>query len=508
MRTLAIGAVITSVLVAGGLLAMRRLDTYVNVLYLRNTLPMGQLANVQAAFMETRRRLWKAMAMPVHADDAHIVADVDEQLSRIDRAWEAYFPAGISSPAEQDAANALRESLMEFRALAGSTASMIAVGRHDAARDYLASRIGSMMHIEDQIQYAIDANVSQAAGLNQDSKHMLEQSMRGAALLLGITFAIFCGFALRVLRQRDDARRTTSYSLWLVDKAFELSQDGMMITDANAMIEKVNPAFLRITGYTEQELIGSTPRLLSSGRQPPEFYRDMWQTLRESGHWRGEVWNRRKDGGIYRESLSISGIRGSRGEISNFVAVCADITQRQLAQDRLGYLATHDALTGLPNRVLLDERLTQAIARARRSHAHVAVMFVDLDGFKAVNDTLGHRIGDETLIAVATRLKAALREADTVARLGGDEFAIVLEDIRHVDAVLSVAEKIVHAVGGIDSVQGCQIRITPSIGIALYPDDAQEPKRLLQLADESMYVAKRSGKNGFSFSGAPVLEKN
>ena len=182
--------------------------------------------------------------------------------------------------------------------------------------------------------------------------------------------------------------------------------------------------------------------------------------------------------------------------------MCADITQRQLAQERLGYLATHDQLTGLPNRTLLGERLTQAIARARRGTTHVAVMFVDLDGFKAVNDTLGHGIGDETLITVARRLRAELREADTVARLGGDEFAIVLEDVANIEYVAPLAEKLVSAVGGIDTINGCRIHITPSIGIALYPDDAVEPDLLLSLADESMYVAKRSGKNGYCFSGS------
>lgn len=506
MRTLTIGAVITSLLVICGLVAMNRLDVYVNAIYLRNTVPIGHLAKLQAGFMEARRKLWKAMAVPGHADDERIVANVSKELDKIEEAWSAYFPDGVSSPEEEIASHVLRQELPEFRSLAESTAGMIAAGLHGAASDYLASKIGLMMHIEAEIQHAIDANISQAAGLNSDSKRVLEQSMRVAAILLGLTFAVFCGFALRVLRERDDARRTTSYSLWLVDQAFEMTHDGMMITDANAVIEKVNPAFLRITGYTEDELIGNTPRLLSSGRQSQDFYRGMWQTLRDSGHWSGELWNRRKDGAIYRESLSINGIRGPRGKISNFVAVCADITQRQLAQDRLGYLATHDALTDLPNRVLLNERLAQAIARARRGQSHVAVMFVDLDGFKGINDTLGHGIGDETLIAVAKRLKESLREADTVARLGGDEFAIVLEDIERIDSVRSVAEKIVKAIGGIDSIQGWTIRITPSIGIALYPDDAKEPQQLLQMADESMYVAKRSGKNGFIFSAMSALE--
>ena len=502
IRTMAIGALITAVLVAGGLFVMKRFDTYVNAIYLRNTLPVGQLGELRASCLEARRRLWRALALRRHADDHGIAASVDEDLARMDRAWDAYSPENISSDRERNAASALRAELPAFRYAAQATASMIGAGRHDDAREYFGAQAGLMQHIDNLMLEAIDANVGQAAGMAADSRKMLERSGRAAALLLAIGFGVFLHFALRLLREREDARRKSRYSLWLVDQAFELTQDGMMITDANGVIEKVNPAFVRLTGYSEAELVGNTPRLLGSGRQPPEFYRDMWQTLRESGHWRGELWNRRKDGAIYRESLSINGIRGPNGDISNYVAVCADITQRQLAQERLGYLATHDQLTGLPNRTLLGERLTQAIARARRGTTHVAVMFVDLDGFKAVNDTLGHGIGDETLITVARRLRAELREADTVARLGGDEFAIVLEDVANIEYVAPLAEKLVSAVGGIDTINGCRIHITPSIGIALYPDDAIEPDLLLSLADESMYVAKRSGKNGYCFSGS------
>jgi len=502
IRTMALGALVTALLVGGGLFVMKRLDSYVTTIYVGNTLPVGQLGELRASCLEARRRLWKALAMRTHGDDHAIVAGVRDDLARMDKAWAAYFGANVSGPGDQQAAEALSQELAEFRNLALAAAGMIAGGHHDAARSYLSAQIGLMRHLDDLMTRAINANVAQAASLAQGSTRMLEQTAQAAAAVLAIAMVVSLAFGFRLLRERDDARRSSRYSLWLVDQAFELTQDGMMITDVHGVIEKVNPAFVRLTGYTEAELIGNTPRMLGSGRQPPEFYRDMWQALRESGHWRGELWNRRKDGAIYRESLSIHGIRGPRGEVSNFVAVCADITQRQLAQDRLGYLATHDALTGLPNRTLLGERLEQAIGRARRSGTHVAVMFIDLDGFKAVNDTLGHGIGDETLITVAQRLKAQLREGDTVARLGGDEFAIVLEDVADIGNVAPLAERLVQTVGGIDTINDCPIRITPSIGIALYPDDAGEPDYLLNLADESMYVAKRSGKNGYCFSGA------
>ncbi|WP_066740693.1 diguanylate cyclase domain-containing protein [Cupriavidus sp. D384] len=502
IRTMALGALVTALLVGGGLFVMKRFDSYVTTIYVGNTLPVGQLGELRASCLEARRRLWKALAMRAHGDDHAIVAGVRDDLARMDKAWAAYYPANVSGPREQQAADALRHELGAFRNLALATAEMIVAGHHDAAKAYLSAQIGLMQHMDDLMARAIDANVVQAAALARGSTQMLERTAQAAAAVMAAAMAVSLAFGFRLLRERDDARRSSRYSLWLVDQAFELTQDGMMITDAHGIIEKVNPAFVRLTGYAEAELIGNTPRMLGSGRQPPEFYRDMWQALRETGHWRGELWNRRKDGAIYRESLSIHGIRGPKGDVSNFVAVCADITQRQLAQDRLGYLATHDALTGLPNRTLLGERLEQAIGRARRGGTHVAVMFIDLDGFKAVNDTLGHGIGDETLITVAQRLKAPLRDGDTVARLGGDEFAIVLEDVADIGHVAPLAERLVQAVGGIDTINGCPVSITPSIGIALYPDDAEEPDYLLNLADESMYLAKRSGKNGYCFSGA------
>ncbi|WER47874.1 diguanylate cyclase [Cupriavidus sp. WKF15] len=319
------------------------------------------------------------------------------------------------------------------------------------------------------------------------------------AVISGMGLIVFLGTSVYLIRKHDDALRKSRTSQWLVEQAFELTQDGLMITDASGVIEKVNPAFSRLTGFGVNELVGSTPRLFSSGRQPPEFYRDMWRALKEDGQWRGELWNRRKDGAIYRESLSISGIRGVGGSYSNFVAVCSDITQRQQEEERLGFLATHDTLTGLPNRMLLGERLARTIARARRASSLAAVMFLDLDGFKAINDTLGHGVGDETLIAVAQRLREAVRESDTVARLGGDEFAIVLEDIADRHWVAAFAELLLHVVADLKQVQGQTVSVTPSIGISVFPDDATEPAELLACADHGMYAAKHAGKNAFRF---------
>jgi len=500
IRTMACGVLVTALLVAGGLVVMKRFDSYVNAIYISNTLPVGELAVLRASCIDARRQLWRAIAKPSPHDDRAIVPAVSSALATMNTAWTEYFPAGVSSDREKVAAAALLNRLPRFRELILTTAHLIAAGQHDAARTYLDGHLEFLEQIDRLMLEVVEANVEQAGRLARDSAQMLERSFEIAVALLGICLAVFFAFTVRLLRERDDARRTSRYSLWLVEQAFELTQDGVMITDARGNIEKVNPAFVRLTGYSESELIGSTPRLFSSGRHSPEFYRDMWQALRERGQWRGELWNRRKDGAIYYGSLAINGIRGPRGELSNFVAVCADITQRQLVQDQLGYLATHDALTGLANRTLLGERLTQAIARARRAGTHVAVMFLDLDGFKGVNDALGHGVGDATLIAVAQCLKAALRESDTVARLGGDEFAMVIEDVTEVDCVAPLAEKLVLAIGDLGANHDQRISVTASVGISLYPDDSVEHDKLLSIADENMYTAKRSGKNCYCFS--------
>ena len=209
------------------------------------------------------------------------------------------------------------------------------------------------------------------------------------------------------LRERDDALCQSNHCLRLADRIFESTQDGIMIADINGTIEKVNPAFNRLTGYSRSEAIGRNASMLSSGRHPPDFYRNFWACLGEQGHWQGEIWNRRKDGELYLEYLSISSIYDEDGTRTHYAAIFSDITQRRVAEERLSYLATHDALTGLPNRMLFSERLNQSISRARRTSNRVAVMCVDLDRFKLINDTLGHGIGDETLKVIAGRMREA-----------------------------------------------------------------------------------------------------
>jgi diguanylate cyclase (GGDEF)-like protein/PAS domain S-box-containing protein len=309
------------------------------------------------------------------------------------------------------------------------------------------------------------------------------------------------------LRERDDALYESRHNLRLADRVFESTHDGVMIADVNGTIERVNPAFTRLTGYSHAEAVGRNARMLSSGRHPPEFYREFWGTLREKGHWQGEIWNRRKDGELYLEYLSISSIYDPDGMCTHYAAIFSDITQRRMAEERLSYLATHDALTGLPNRTLFSERLSQAVSRARRTSKRVAVMFIDLDRFKLINDTLGHGIGDETLKVIAERLRSAVRDVDTVARLGGDEFTIVAEDIEDIRHVAQIAQTLLSAVGQPINVAGQLVFVTPSIGISMYPDDGTEPKQLLMQADRAMYEAKQAGKDNFQFFAAPMTSR-
>ena len=306
------------------------------------------------------------------------------------------------------------------------------------------------------------------------------------------------------LRERDEALLKSNYHLRLADRVFESTLDSVMVTDLNGVIERVNPAFTQLTGYTQSEVVGRTARLLSSGRQGPAFYKEMWNQLLTHGHWKGEIWNRRKNGELYLEYLCVSGIYNQAGQCTHFAAIFSDITHRRMAEERLNHLAMHDALTDLPNRTLFSERLKQAIARAKRAAKRVAVMFLDLDRFKLINDTMGHGIGDETLKVIAMRLKEAIRESDTVARLGGDEFTIIIEDIDDIRHVAQIAQALLNVVGQPIDAGGRSVFVTPSIGISIYPDDGTDQKQLLIQADRAMYEAKDEGKNNFRFFAAQM----
>jgi diguanylate cyclase (GGDEF)-like protein/PAS domain S-box-containing protein len=285
---------------------------------------------------------------------------------------------------------------------------------------------------------------------------------------------------------------------------FENTIEGIMITDSNAVITAVNPAFEQITGYAEQEVVGKNPNILHSGRQLADFYQEMWTKLQNTGSWQGEIWNRKKDGEVYPGWLAISTIKDENDNIINYVGVFSDISDIKQAQGDLAFISYHDPLTDLPNRRLFYEHLSHAISRAARTVSNMALMFIDLDRFKHVNDSLGHNIGDELLALVAQRLAEIMRGNDTISRIGGDEFTILIEDMASSHEASTIAEKLINGFSLPFITNGHELFISPSIGISIYPEDGTEPDILLKNADAAMYRAKEQGRNSYKFY-APAM---
>ncbi len=281
---------------------------------------------------------------------------------------------------------------------------------------------------------------------------------------------------------------------------FESTREGVMITDADRRIQRVNRAYTEITGYSQLESLDQLPSMLRSGRHDQAFYTEMWEEIVRTGHWQGEIWNRRKSGEIYPELLSISTVKNQEGNICNYVGVFADITKLKASEKELEFLAHHDPLTNLPNRLLFMSRLQHGIAQAQRQNSQLAVLMLDLDRFKDVNDSFGHLAGDDLLQAVAEQLIARLRAADTVCRLGGDEFVILLEDMNHPTAAANIANDMIALINQPWRLyNGNEVRIGVSIGIALFPEHGSAAGELVQRADTALYEAKNEGRNCYKF---------
>ncbi len=287
--------------------------------------------------------------------------------------------------------------------------------------------------------------------------------------------------------------------LQLFVKMFDNSGEAIMITDKQRNIIAVNSAFYMITEYVEEDVIGKNPNILNSGRQDAKFYQEMWRSINETGTWQGEIWNRRKGGEIYPEWLSIGTVRNPQGEILNFVALFSDITKRKEAEAHIEHLAHYDSLTHLPNRALFADRLKHALVTGTRNKKKSALLFLDLDKFKTVNDTMGHLAGDLLLQSVAKRLKSCVRESDTLCRQGGDEFLILLPEVGGGEDAEKVAVKIVEVMKESHHIGDRNLVITFSIGISICPDDATDDEMMIRHADDAMYVAKESGRNNYKF---------
>jgi len=294
-------------------------------------------------------------------------------------------------------------------------------------------------------------------------------------------------------------RQRAEEQLRLSAKVIESSGEGIFVTDRDTRIVSINPAFTRITGYAPEEVLGRTPDLFRSGRHDAEFYRAMWESIRTQGSWQGEIWNRDKNGRVFPEWLSVSVVRDAHGEVDHYVGLFTDISERKRAEERIRHMAEHDALTGLPNRVLLGDRLSQAIAAAQRERRVMALIFLDLDRFKNINDSLGHQIGDRLLQAVAGRIVSTLRGSDTVSRPGGDEFILLLPEIAHPDAAARIAEKLIEALARPCVIDGHELAVTASLGISIYPEDGEDADTLIRNADTAMYHSKESGRNVYHF---------
>ena len=322
------------------------------------------------------------------------------------------------------------------------------------------------------------------------------ESIVKIGFLVALLFILFLYRHYR-LKQSESALQKIKDELMLYGRVFSEAHEGITITDSNGLIVDVNPKFCDITGYSRDEVIGANPSLLGSGKHGPEFYQKMWSDLNSAGHWSGEVWNRKKNGELYAELLTVSVLKNSLGEIKYYVGLFSDITQNKRQQERLHLMAHYDVLTQLPNRALFTDRFSQAISHSKRNESLLAICFLDLDNFKPVNDNYGHEVGDQLLIEVARRIKDSLREEDTVSRQGGDEFALLLGDISSISQCQQMLKRLHHSLSQPYLIDEFTIEIGASSGVTFYPLDDGDVDTLLRHADQAMYQAKVAGKNRY-----------
>lgn len=352
------------------------------------------------------------------------------------------------------------------------------------------------IHIIEKLRQLPDANICKILYISShDKESYINQAFAVGAddyILKPVNWLILINRLQHMARDIARQKRIN-----ILANTFKNASEGMMITDDQARIIEVNDSFTRITGYSQDEMLSNTPAILSSGHHAKPFYQTMWQQLETEGHWSGEIWNKRKDGHVYPEWLSINAIYGRGGRISNFIGVFTDISRIKENEAQLLKQANQDSLTGLPNRLLLIDRIQQVINRTYREHNGVAILFIDLDGFKDINDHYGHEAGDRVLVELAQRYQSALRREDTVARFGGDEFVVLVSNLKnHMEAEL-IAEKILKETQQPIYLDNCEARVGCSIGIAVEFEALENAEQLIGHADEAMYQAKRSGKNRY-----------
>ncbi len=421
------------------------------------------------------------------------------------------------------AEQALRQSEDRLRKIFDASSMIISVSRLEDGRfvdvnpEFL--RVGGWTREEVIGRTSFEVNVWVGA---EDRARLVERMRReGAVHDLELAFRMKSGevrhllCAVQQIRIEDvdclllvgqdiTERKRAESQMQKLSRALEQTADVVQIADRDGIIEYVNPTFERVTGYSSAEAVGRKSNLLKSGRQSAGFYENLWKTILAGDVFSDVFINRRKDGSLYYEEKTITPLKDADGRISHFVATGKDITERVQTQERLAYMAQHDPLTELPNRTLLLDRLKQSLAGARWHNRRVAVLFVDLDRFKTINDTLGHEVGDRLLQQLAGRFQQSVREGDTVARFGGDEFVIMLDDIAAEDDIVNVAQKVLEALTPPFEVDHQTLYVTASIGVSLFPNDGEDASTLLKNADIAMYRAKELGKNTYQFYSADM----
>jgi two-component system CheB/CheR fusion protein len=396
----------------------------------------------------------------------------------------------VSLVSLKDAAGRYEFINLRFQDLFGVTASEV-VGKTD--QQVFGRNIARVLRTRDLA--AMDQMIPIESVDELDLKH-------GKAWLETVRFPIFdsTGTVRAICAQASDVTRTrhADEQLRLAAKVFDRAGEAILITTAQGDIITANESFSKITGYSLDDVIGKNPRFLQSGQHTKEFYESMWRSLLEKGSWQGEILNRRKSGEIFPEWLTINSVKNEHDETVNYVSIFSDITAIKSSQRRIEFLATHDELTGLPNRSLLMDRLKHAVSQAKRQKNRLAVVFIDLDNFKNINDTLGHDVGDELLRQASDRLQRCVRTSDTLARLGGDEFVAVLNEVE-LEEINTVASRIVDFMGASFHIRDKNLFVSASIGISIYPGDGEDSVTLLKNADVAMYRSKDRGRNQYQF---------
>ena len=380
----------------------------------------------------------------------------------------------------------LRESISGKGLVEGIEAP--ALPRPEAWFSLASGKIDAMKALEDALSQSVDA-----------SARAMEGRARQELLISGLLVLLSTVLAGILMRQIRRGQQVAEHQLSLAEAVFTNSVESILVTDAELRIIEVNPAFTRVSGFSREEIIGQHPRVMKSGRHGPDFYDKVWQQIKTTGAWEGEVWNRRKNGEIYPALLSIAAVNDQNGQISNYTGMIFDLSQHKTVEALLNQLRTFDALTALPNRESWLSALDQAVVRAQRNNTRFSLLEIDLDRFKLINDSLGHAIGDKVLIESAERIKSSLRKHDIVARPGGNRFSVLLDEIAKPQDIGTICEKLVSAFAHPFDLDSVCAHITASIGIAIYPNDGDDAETLMMAAESALYSAKADGRNLYKY---------